>query len=158
MLPEITVYWLPATCVALHVFEEFAWPGGFLAWYRRYRPEFAASLTVRFVVVVNALLILLTLWLGWFGPAASRGVSAWLALMAGLACNGVFHVCGMVLSRAYSPGVVTGVLLYLPVCAWGYWYFLSRGASPQLALISGAVGAGYQLWSAWNHQRRSTPT
>jgi len=151
------VYWLPSICVALHVFDEFAWPGGFLAWYRRYRPEFAASLSVRFVVVVNGLLILFTLWLGRFGPTASRGVSAWLALMAGLACNGVFHVRGMVLSQAYSPGVVTGVCLYVPLCGWGYWYFLSGGVSPQLGLISGAAGAGYQWWSAWNHRHRSTP-
>ncbi len=150
------LYWLPAICVGRHVFEEFAWPGGFLAWYQRYRPEFAASLTVRFVVIVNVLLLLFTLWIGFFGPTAARGVSAWLTLMAALACNAVFHVRGTVRSHHYSPGVFTGVLLYIPLCIWGYGYFLAAGVSPALALISFAIGAGYQFWSASNHQRRSS--
>ena len=149
-------YWLPLLCVLLHFGEEFVWPGGFLAWYRAYRPEFAASLTVRFVVVVNGLLILFTAWIGWFGPTAARGVSAWLTVMAGLAANGVFHVRGTWLSRRYSPGVVTGVLLYIPVCAWGYWFFLSHGTRLQLAINSFFVGIAYQFWSAWNHRRRAT--
>ena len=149
------LYWLPAICVALHVFEEFAWPGCFLAWYRLYRPEFAASLSVRFVVVVNALLLLFALWLGVSGPTSSRGVSAWLGLMAALACNGVFHVRGMIRSHRYSRGIVTGMLLYIPLCVWGYWYFLTNGIRPWLAIVSFAIGAGYQFWSASNHQRRS---
>jgi hypothetical protein len=150
------LYWLPAICVGLHVFEEFVWPGGFLSWYRAYRPEFAASLTVRFVVVVNALLLLFALLIAAFGPNSSRGVSAWLALMAALACNGVFHVRGMMLSKHYSPGVATGVLLYIPLCAWGYWYFITGGFKLQAALFSFALGAAYQFWSVSNHRRRST--
>ena len=153
-----TLYWLPAVCVTLHIIEEFVWPGGFLAWYRLYRPEFAVSLTVRFVVVVNALLLAFAVWIGFFGPTASRGVSAWLTLMAALACNAVFHVRGAILSRRYSPGMITGMLLYVPVCVWGYWVFLRGGISPSLALVSFAVGAAYQFWSASNHQRRSSRT
>ena len=37
------VSWLPLVAVALHLVEEFAWPGGFADWYRDYRPERAAS-------------------------------------------------------------------------------------------------------------------
>jgi hypothetical protein len=127
------LYWLPAICVGLHVFEEFVWPGGFLPWYRAYRPELAASLTVRFIIIVNVLLLLFALLLAAFGANSSRGVSAWLALMAALACNGIFHVRGMIRSKQYSPGVATGVLLYIPLCAWGYWFFVAGGFKTEAA-------------------------
>jgi hypothetical protein len=146
---------MPAIWVGLHVFEEVVWPGGFLAWYRAYRPEFAASLTVRFVVVVSELLIVFALMLAAFGPTSSRGVSASLALIAALACNGVFHVRGTIRSKHYSPGMATVLLLYIPLCAWGYWFFMEGGFSLQAALFSFAVGAAYQFWSVSNHRKRS---
>ena len=58
------VLWLPCVCVALHVFEEFFWPGGFLAWHRTYRPDLAASITPRFAVIANLVLIAATVVLG----------------------------------------------------------------------------------------------
>ena len=89
------VFWLPGIFAALHIFEEFVWPGGFLDWYRRYRPEISASLTPRFVIVVNAALLAITALLGWMGPTWPRGLSLWLTLMTSLVGNAMFHL-GMV--------------------------------------------------------------
>ena len=134
-------YCLPLLCILLHVCEEFAWPGGFLDWYRQYRPDLAPSLTVRFVVIVNTLLILFALWLAVAGPTSPRGVSGWIVLAAALACNGVFHVRGTVLSRRYSPGLLTVVLLYLPLAVSGCWYFVVHGATPSRCCSPAPSGA-----------------
>jgi hypothetical protein len=52
------VFGLPFCFAVLHIFEEFAWPRGFAAWYATYRPYVAGSLTTRFFVVGNGLLLL----------------------------------------------------------------------------------------------------
>ena len=151
------IFWLPFCFAALHIFEEFVWPGGFSTWYASYRPHVAESLTTRFLVIGNGILLLVACLLGWMGPLWSRGLSLWLILAALLAANAIFHVRGVIVLGRYSPGVVTGVLLYLPLCIWGYWHFLAtHEASWQFAAISCVVGASYQFWTDFNHRRRSS--
>jgi hypothetical protein len=60
--------WFPLAAVALHLIEEFVWPGGFPNWYRWYRPERATSVTTRFLVIVNAVLVALALLPPLLGP------------------------------------------------------------------------------------------
>lgn len=147
------IFWLPGLCVALHIFEEFVWPGKFLAWYRVYRPEIAASITPRFAVSANALLVAAVVVLGFMGPAWSRGMSLWLTLAALLAANAVFHFWGALRTHRYSPGVATGVLLYVPLCVWGFWHFLqNQDATLELAVISLLIGGSYQFWSTQIHR------
>ena len=59
------VLWFPALAVAAHIFEEFVWPGGFAEWYRRYPPGSTVTVTTRFLVLMNAILVVLALvrWL-----------------------------------------------------------------------------------------------
>lgn len=150
------IFWLPFCFAVLHIVEEFVWPGGFAEWYRSYRPTIAASFTTRFFVVFNAILLAVAFLLGWMGPMWPRGLSLWLILAALLGANGLFHVAGVISLKRYSPGVVTGVLLYIPLCGWGYWYFITTGvASLRFALISFVLGASYQFWSELNHRRRA---
>ena len=59
--------WIPLACAALHLTEEFAWPGGFIAWYRWYRSDYASAITRPYIVGVNALLIGLTIVIGMLG-------------------------------------------------------------------------------------------
>ena len=49
--------WAPLGAVILHIFEEFVYPGGFVAWYRRYRAD-ASRITTRFLVIINAALLI----------------------------------------------------------------------------------------------------
>ena len=150
------IFWLPAICVAMHMTEEFIWPGGFSAWFRAYRPENALSFTPRFAFWINALLVVATLALGWIGPMWSRGVSLWLTIVAILGGNALLHIRGVVRMRRYSPGVVTGTLLYLPLCIGGYWYFMGSGAATlQMAVLSFLLGVSYDFWSRMNHRRRA---
>jgi len=146
--------WLPFTAAALHVIEEFVWPGGFLAWHRSYRPDIAASITPRFALIANTVLLAVALWLGGYGAGSEHGVSVWLTLAALVAGNALFHLWGTWRMRRYSPGVVTGLLLYLPLCAWGYVHFLQFGLiTRDDAILSFALGASYPFWSMLMHRR-----
>ncbi len=136
------VYWLPAIAGALHVTEEFYWPGGFSEWFREYR--------------VNGVMLLAGVALGWMGPDWSRALSLWLILVAILGANAFLHLIGSWRTRCYVPGLVTGMLVNLPLCLWGYAHFIgNREASLSMAATSLALGASYDIWSNLSHRARS---
>jgi hypothetical protein len=154
MSPTI-IRWMPLVAVALHLIEEFVWPGGFGDWYRWYRPERAASVTTGFLVRINALLVVLALIPGIRGFTA-YGVAFWLVVASIAAANGGFHIWATVAGRRYSPGVITGTIVYLPLAIFGFWYFWTRGLAPPEVLIQAVViGPAYNVYAAWNHRRRA---
>ena len=143
--------WLPLLAAGLHIFEEFAFPGGFTAWYRSYRSE-PRRITPRFLLIVNAGLLLACLNIGLLGRQRAGGVY-WLLIAAVQGTNGIWHVWASFKSRSYSPGAITGVLLYVPLAIYGYVAWVRAGLVPLgLALAAYAVGGGYHLWSAAYHR------
>jgi hypothetical protein len=153
------LFWGPLGAASLHIVEEFLYPGSFTAWYRRYKPDRAASITPRFLVIINALLLVVCYDVGVLGPRPN-GVALWLTVMALLAANACWHVVGTIETRTYSPGVVTGLLIYVPMALYGYVRFLRSGqASVATAIIACLIGASYQVWADALHRwrvRRST--
>ena len=129
------LWWAPLIAAALHITEEFALPGGFGDWDRAYRLSIRRSITPQLHVIVNVLLLALCISVGLagfgetgatLGPVHVRnpippGLSdaSWVALAALLFSNAVFHFVGTIRSRRYSPGVVTGVLAYMPLALFG---------------------------------------
>ena len=82
------------------------------------------------------------------------GVAYWLATCALLCSNGLWHLWACCKQRAYSPGVITGIGIYVPLAIYGYLQFLGSGVvSIQTALIAGAIGSSYPVWSAVYHYR-----
>ena len=76
----------------IHIFEEFVFPGGFKRWWCAYRPEIAESVTNRFLIIINVVLVLFSANVALASQAPrGSGVAAWLALAALLAFNAVFH-------------------------------------------------------------------
>ena len=147
--------WALLPAAALHIMEEFVWPGGFAVWYRSWRPELAPSMTPAFFILVNALLLVLCATAGIFS-ASPRGIALWLTVSALMAANGIFHVYGSLASHSYSPGAITGVVLYLPLAIYGFWHALASGnASTGTAGIALLLGGSYQFWSNANHSRRA---
>ncbi|HWN83299.1 MAG TPA: HXXEE domain-containing protein [Candidatus Udaeobacter sp.] len=149
------LYWLPLGAASLHIFEEFAFPGGFAAWYRRHRPGIERSITRRFLLIVNGLLLVLC-----YDVAALHdrplGVFLWLLVAALLFANGLWHLRASLRTRSYSPGVVTGIVVYLPLALLGYLRFLRTGAvSPARAVLAFAIGASYQFWANLLHHWRA---
>jgi len=147
--------WLPLLAVAAHLVEEFVWPGGFARWYRAYRPERAASVTTVFLVAVNAVLVAMAFVPPLLGRTAA-GEAWWLVVAAVGAANACFHLWATVRTRTYSPGVVTGALLYLPLAALGVVELVAPGRASLLTTAQAiAAGVGFHVWSAWNHRRRA---
>ena len=142
--------WAPLGAAVLHISEEFVLPGGFTAWYRRYRVD-ASKVTPRFLIVVNAALLLGCVQVALLGRTAP-GIFYWMVISAALAANGIWHIRASVKSHAYSPGVVTGTIIYVPLAIYGFCVFVRSGeASPGAALAAGIIGGSYPFWSARYH-------
>jgi len=138
--------WAPLIAASLHIIEEFVFPGGFAAWDRGYRPQFRQSIAPRFHIIINGLLLVLCYDAAVAGPTP-LGIFLWLTVAALLATNGIWHVYGAFVTRSYSPGMVTGALLYVPMAVLGYVASIRTGtASLPLAGGALALGASYQLW------------
>jgi len=151
----MTLFWLLPLSVILHITEEFVYPGGFRQWYQSYKPSIASSITIRFLVSVNTILVIVSIIPILIGPNP-QGIALWLTVVAILFSNSLFHIVGSIKSRNYCPGVITSVILYIPISLSGYWYFLStEQASMGTAIFAFVLGSSYQWWSLYNHRRRS---
>ena len=166
------MWWAPFGAAALHIGEEFIYPGGFASWDREYRPSIERSITAGLHWLVNTLLLVACASVaisGMPGAAivvggvrfrspipASLAVPAWLALAALLLSNALFHVVGTYRTKRWSPGVRTGLLLYVPLASVGYWHFIqARQVSAVAAAVSAALGGSYHFWAALAHRWRS---
>jgi len=166
------LWWAPLGAAVLHIGEEFVYPGGFAAWDRAYRSSIQASITPGLHLVANALLLAACATAGLAGMPggvltvagfrlrsafpASLTVPGWLVLAALLFSNAIFHVVGTYRTKRMSPGVRTGVLLYMPMALFGYWHFLRTGLVSFLAAVTSAlVGGSYHLWAALGHRWRA---
>ena len=121
----LLVAWSLAAAASLHILEEFVFPGGFKSWWCAYRPETAGSVSNGFLIVINAALLAFSAAVAVAVQAPrGNGVAAWLALAALLFSNAIFHLIGAFQSKRYSPGMITGIALYIPLAIYGFAYFL----------------------------------
>ena len=149
------LFWIPLVAACLHILEEFVFPGHFSEWYKIYKPGIKKSITWQFLVVINVGLLILCYDVGALGPS-KFGIAAWLGVMSMLAANGIWHIKGVVKTRMYSPGLITGSLLYLPLAVYGFVYFLSTNQTTILtALLAFTIGGSFQFWSNMFHRFRS---
>ena len=154
--PMKLLAWSLAGAATLHIFEEFAYPGGFKAWWCLYRPETAGSVSNRFLITINAILLVfaVTVALAVQAPRGN-GVAAWLALAALLFSNAIFHLIGAFQTKRYSPGMISGIALYIPIAIYGFVHFLRSGrASITTALVAALIGGSYHFIAFANHRRR----
>lgn len=140
---------LPAA-IMLHVTEEFMFPGGFIEWYREFvPPKTNKSTKPGYLVWINTLMIGVCVLPLYFGETV-HGVNTWFCVAAIAAINACFHIWGVIKLKKYSPGVVTGVLLYLPLFAIGGWQLLSSGdISAGRAILFLAIAIGYHIFSVF---------
>lgn len=135
------VYWAIIGAALLHVAEEYYIPGGFMDFMKRFNPRFAAHITTPFAIVFNGLFILLCI-LG----AALREISPAFSLsVAGLlGFNALMHMGAAIRTRGYAPGLVSSLLLYLPLCITSYTISIGSGTvTPTQALGSFFLGGIY---------------
>jgi Protein of unknown function with HXXEE motif len=151
----VTLFWFPLAAASAHVFEEFVWPGGFTAWYRGYVPEITKSASPRFLFWINVALLFGCLSVA-IAEKTPVGPAFFIAMCTLLAVNGVFHLRATVRTHRYSPGVLTGTLLYIPLAIYGYWALITtHRVSIATALLAATLGASYHFLSLANHRRRA---
>ena len=127
----------------LHMTEEYFFPGGFMQMMRRLNPRFASFVTTPMAIVFNGLQIVLCV----VALAVGKGQPLVGLSVAGLILvNGLVHIGVCVRVNGYAPGVITGMLLYLPLSACAYIGALTKeGVSVVGALITIVLGSVFQL-------------
>jgi hypothetical protein len=137
-----------AAAVMLHVTEEFLYPGGFPEWYARLvPPKTVKKSNTGFLVWINTLMMCACASALYFG-STPHGYSIWYFVASIAAANACFHIWGVAKLRAYSPGVVTGTLLYIPLFIVGTIQLVPSGeVALQRAIAAVAVAVGYHIFS-----------
>ena len=143
--------YLPAF-VMLHVTEEFLFPGGFIEWYKEFRPALAKGIKPGYIVWINTLMMGACVIPVYLGPSL-QGLTVWYIISAIGAANACFHVLGVKALKKYSPGVVTGVLLYIPLFLYGTSVLMSyKPFSLLRMLVCIAIAVGYHLLADKGHK------
>lgn len=126
----------------LHMGEEFFYPGGFLETIRRLNSKIAPAVNRSAAIIINSLQLLSCIVVMAIGKNAlvfSMSVAALLFI------NGVIHVLACIKTTGYVPGVITGVLLYVPLSTFSYYHFVSSGQlSANGIALSCMLGMLYQ--------------
>ena len=113
-------YWpllFPLTYV-IHIAEEYYGGQGFSEWSRQY---LAFQLGEQRFLALNGL--------GWFGMGVASMIAVWnpsarwivVPLAAVTTINGCAHAVASVVTASYSPGVISGVTLWVPLGAITLW-------------------------------------
>jgi hypothetical protein len=128
---------------ALHVLEEYFYPGGFPDFMKKSSPVFAPFVTTSFAVLINGLFLVLCILGAIFGK---NDLVFGLSIGSLLVFNGLTHLGGSLRARRYAPGLISGLLLYLPLGITAYVLFLRSGQlSLSQASLSVALGIAYQF-------------
>lgn len=111
----VTAIWLCPVAFTLHVLEELS---GFTPWARRHiNPNFTQHqyLRVHLAGIAAVTVTALILWL--FPNRTLVYVFFTLLLTPSFFCNVFFHAGASVAYRFYSPGLITALLIYIPLYA-----------------------------------------
>ena len=111
--------WLFPTTYSLHIGEEY-WGGeGFPRWISMVA---GAHLTENEFLVLNFIGMLSMI----VGVLLLRHGFCWRWILSTLSAvvllNGTEHVVGSIITRSYSPGLVTGLLCWVPLGAFALWF------------------------------------
>ena len=135
---ENRVFWVLLAASCAHVVEEYVYPGGFLESAREVAPEAFEHASTPIIVGVNASMIL-----GCLNAALMRKRQPFFGLsMASLLFfNAILHTGASMRRKKYSPGLITGLCLYVPlsVAAFG-GYARSSGYKKSIAVSAALFG------------------
>jgi hypothetical protein len=121
---SIILLWSLPIAISLHVFEEFAFPGGLNRWIAVYKPGRPKNNFYYFIV--NAAAIVATFILA-SRVSGVTGIRIYLGFVAVMAANAASHIRGTIQAKKYCPGTVSGGLLLIPLFLISWWYFLDAG-------------------------------
>ena len=128
--------WIATLIYGVHMLEETMY-----GWHEWVRKVLKLPAEWNEFYMVNAVVIVLgasCAMVGWRNPAFALSFPAFMVVNAIL-----FHIAPVLVTRVFSPGVITAVTLFLPVTAWIYYeaYFDGVLSISSLAIssVSGAL-------------------
>jgi hypothetical protein len=109
----VHVIWAIPLFQLIHEVEEW----NILRWYRENYVDLPGSsnLTVRLWIIVFSLFVYVWTTISFFIPNATVAMTMIVLLLAVTAQNGLQHVYWLFRFRRYAPGVITSVVLVLPL-------------------------------------------
>lgn len=116
ILPIESLMWIHFAMMLFHQFEEYSIPGKFKEFYNaniwNKNPITKFQLNDKGILVVNVALA----WTGYFIAAIYGQKILWLTIgLAGVTIvNGIMHTLMFILLRKYNPGLITGLLMFIP--------------------------------------------
>ena len=147
------VVWLMPAAYFLHIIEEYV--GGFPAWVTH---DVHGSFNDAAFALNNVafMLILLTLvYLNYRKSTLLRGILLVVFASANLFWDALFHLVMTPILNRYSPGLVTSMLLYYPICILvGIVITKDKILTPRrflLALLGGQALFGFVVWYGLFH-------
>ncbi len=130
-------FYLPLLALGLHQFEEYAWPGGFHAYFfqltglAKAPDRMPSRLQLELLNLVGLLPAIGVA--GWLG--ARRAAWAGLAVVSAFFGNGYFHFVYTLTTLSYCPGVITGTFLFLPLCVLAFHDAVRRASVGRWQLL-----------------------
>jgi hypothetical protein len=118
---------------AVHIFEEYVYPGGFPDGLKNLLPRVTHLFTLKFHIVVNVVFFLLCLISAFIGKA---NLVMSLSIFGLIFTNAVLHIRGAIIKKGYYPGVISGVFIYIPLTVYAYTLFIT---SQQLTLVQAGL-------------------
>ncbi|MGK0607260.1 HXXEE domain-containing protein [Enterococcus gilvus] len=142
----------------LHCIEEFVLPGNFIDWYHIYRPSLSKQ-TPKYYLKVNVIGFSIILVISTCVQYFHISYNSFLISATFLANNAIFtHILGSIKTRKYSPGVVTGVFLYLPICIAGYILGMQHSSIGPIDIMSDILeGSLYEIWNIYKSKKKTNP-
>ena len=128
------ILWVAMLCYAAHMLEEY-----FYNWKDWVFKTLGLNASWTDFYLVNTFVLFMGV------ACASVGWNCmWVSLIfpGFMLINAViFHIIPVIRYRKFSPGIITAVLLFLPVITFSYYYAWQNGATTQDVLISIVAGA-----------------
>ena len=128
--------WLFVPAYLAHLAEEY-WAGaGLPAWFALLTGR---PLPVRAFFMINAIaLVILVIGLR---EAVRRESAGWFAVAIAslVSLNAMLHLSGTILTRTYSPGLISGIVLYVPL---GMLTLMRAWQQQSIGRFWAGVGAG----------------
>lgn len=152
LAPLFVHSWPPALAAAffclpaymLHQYEEHD-NDRFRIFMNRILADGHDVLTLPAVFIINVPgvwgVIALSIWLAfWVNPGLAL-IAVYLPLL-----NALIHIAHAIITRSYNPGLVSAIVLFLPLCAWCLWTIQRSGhGTPAMHAIGVASALGIHL-------------
>ncbi len=128
------ILWIATIAYAIHMVEETildwrGWVGRVLKLQAEWNEFYIVN---AFVIVLGASGAMI----GWRRPEVALAFPAFMLVNATL-----FHILPTLVTRVFSPGVLTAVVLFLPIGGWAYYGAWVDGVlTPLSGAISGLAG------------------